>query len=154
MSWSYNLADLSSSQKDQVRFIIGDTLATAQQVQDEEINFAISQRANIWGAAAECARSLAARFAREADSVQGDLHTLYSSKSKAYRAMALEFENKSATNGAGLPYAGGISIVDKQEQEQDGDRVPPQFQLGQDDNYIPVSPAGPNPMVYPTPQGD
>jgi hypothetical protein len=61
---------------------------------------------------------------------------------KAYGVKAREFEDKAAMAGAGLPYAGGISIVDKLNQEQNQDRVQPQFQIGMEDNLLPVTPAG------------
>jgi hypothetical protein len=41
-----------------------------------------------------------------------------------------------------MPYAGGISIADKQMQELDADRVPPGFQIGMDQNELPVAAAG------------
>jgi hypothetical protein len=44
MSWTYDPSQMGSSPMMQVRYLVGDTLATDQQVQDEEINFAISQR--------------------------------------------------------------------------------------------------------------
>lgn len=150
MTWSYNLTQLGTNQTYQVRFLIGDTLTSDQQIQDEEVQLALSLRSGIYGAAAECCRNLAARYAREADVVQQELRTAYSTKSKSYSAQAQIFEGKSAMGGAGLPAFGAMTIADKQSQEQDPTRVPPQFQLGMDDNYIPVSPAGPQPMGYPS----
>lgn len=42
-----------------------------------------------------------------------------------------------------MPYAGGISVMDKEMQEQDTDRVQPQFNIGLDDNLnMPFGPAG------------
>ena len=56
--------------------------------------------------------------------------------------MGLQFENDANTYGALPGYAGGISIADKQQEELDTDRVPPQFNIGMDDNYYPIAPAG------------
>jgi hypothetical protein len=142
VTWSYNIEDLATSTKDQVRLLIGDTLTTDQQLQDEEINFAVSQRSSVWGAAAECCRSLAAKFGRSVDVTAGSSKTSFSQVAKAYTAKALDFEAKAAMGGAGLPYAGGISISDKLRQEQNEDRVSPQFQIGMDDDFLPVGPAG------------
>lgn len=142
MTWSYTIADLATSTKDQVRFLIGDTFQSDPQVQDEEINFAVSQRSSVWGAAAECCRSIAAKFARSVDVTAGSSKSSFSQMAKAYTAKALDFEAKAAMGGAGLPYAGGISIADKLQQEQNEDRVNPQFQIGMDDDFLPVSPAG------------
>src|ERR1700722_13895684 len=110
MTWSYTVSDLATSAKDEVRFLIGDTLTTDQQVQDEEINFAISQRSSVWGACAECCRAPATKFSRSADTAAGGSKTSYSQLAKAYGAKALDFEAKAAMGGAGLPYAGGISV--------------------------------------------
>jgi len=142
MTWSYTPATLATVVKDQVRFLIGDTLSTDQQVQDEEIVFAISQRSSIWGAAAECCRALAAKFARSVDMSAGSSKSSFSQMAKAYTGKALDFEAKAAMGGAGMPYAGGISVADKLQQEMDSDRVNPQFQIGMDDDFLPVAPAG------------
>lgn len=145
MTWTYNVANLNvtpvtpSVVKDQVRFLIGDTREGAQQLQDEEVLFAIGQRASIYGAAATCCMNLAAGFARDADSAQGPLHTALSQKSRSYAAMAARYENRASVSPG---YAGGISVTDKVQQEQNPDRVPPNFNIGMTDNFLPVGPAG------------
>ncbi len=146
MTWTYDVSNINTSVKDQVRFIVGDTLAKDPQLQDEELLFALTQRSSIWGTAAMCCESLAAQYSRRADTVTGELHTLYSAQSKAYAARALFYENKAVALSGATPYAGGISVTDKVNQAEDPDRVPPQFQIGQDDNYIPVAPSGPQPV--------
>lgn len=149
MTWSYTINDLATSAKDQVRFLIGDTLSTDPQLQDEEINLAISRRTSIAGACAECCRSLAAKFARSVDMSAGSSKTSYSQLAKAYTIKTNEFEMQAASGGGGLPYAGGISIADKLNQEANEDRVQPQFQVGMDDNLLPVAPAGNESSVPP-----
>lgn len=121
---------------------MGDTVSTSPQVQDEEINFALGQRPSIYGAAAMVCRSLASRLAREADTVDKDIRTTLSSRSRSYLRMATEFEMQAAVRAGALPYAGGISASDKQTRELDTDRVAPQFNIGMQDNFIPVGPAG------------
>lgn len=148
MTWSYSLADLATSQKDQVRRLLGDVIASDQQIADEEINFAITTRSNVYGAAAECARFIAAQYSRKADVVTaspggGQLKTNYSQQAKSYLTLAAAMDLKAAATGGGAPYAGGISIADKQNAEQDDDRVAPQFDLGMTDNLTnPVAPVG------------
>ena len=127
----------------QVRFLIGDTVTSEQLLEDAEIAFAISLRSNIYGAAAECCRSLASKFSRSVTQRAGGSISNFSDMSKAYAARALQFDSQAAQFGAGMPYAGGISESDKLSQEQDGDRVPPQFIIGMDDNTLPVTEAGP-----------
>jgi hypothetical protein len=126
----------------QVRLLVGDNIANAPQLQDEEITFFLTQRASIYGGAAECCRFLASQMSRQADTVQGDMRTMYSARAKSYAMRAADFENKAKIYGSSTPYAGGISISDKLQQVQDTDRVAPQFNIGMDDNYLPLSPAG------------
>jgi hypothetical protein len=148
MSWSYSVADLATSSKDQVRRLIGDVLTTDQQLQDEEINWTLTQFANIYMAAAMCCRDIAAQFARKVDTVQGEMRTLYAQQTKNYEAKAAVLERLGLVR-ASLPYAGGISIMDKVNRQQDSDRVPPQFNLGMDDNL--TVPPGSQGNQTPTP---
>lgn len=140
MSWTYDPTQLASSQMMQVRFLVGDTIAADQQVQDDEILFALSQRPNIYGAASVVCETLASKLSRQADVVDKDLRTTLSQRAKAYSARAIEYDSKAKIRGGGLPYAGGLSIADKIQNEQNPDRVQPQFNLSMDDNYLPVAP--------------
>lgn len=129
MAWSYS-GDPSTSDKDAVRFLIGDTDITDQQMQDEEITFLLTlYGGNIYTAAIVAARSLASKYARFPDVRIGDYSTSNSQRFNAYLALAKQLEQ---TQTAGLihkvkPYAGGISIADKQQDEQNTDRVRPAF---------------------------
>lgn len=146
MTWSYVPTQLATSTKDQVRLLIGDVLSTDPQMSDEEVNFAISNRGSILGAAADCCRALAAKFARSPDQKSAALQVSFSQMSKQYALMAVQYEAQAAMGGAGVPYAGGISLTDKLNQEQDGDRVSPQFTLGMEDDLLPLPPVGPETM--------
>ena len=138
--WSYTPG--GSAPKDQVRLLIGDTLPTDPQLQDEEVNAFIASRSTITGAAEACCLSLAAKFSRSVDFKAGQSSAKFSDLSKQYRLMALNFGIQAASSGAAMPYAGGISVTDKMRQESDTDRVEPQFVLGMDDNdLIPFGPA-------------
>jgi hypothetical protein len=139
MTWSYDVATLATSSKDQVRRMIGDVQTGQQQLQDEEVNLSISQFSNIYLAAAQCCRWIAAQYSRDVDTVQGELRTLYSVRQRAYAARAGELQTLGMSRGAGaMPYAGGISGTDKQAQVDDPDRVWPQFNIGMDENLIPL----------------
>ena len=142
MAWTYDPNLISTIPLYQVRLLVGDTLSTDQQLMDEEINFQLTQRASIYGAAAECCRSLASKFSRSVDSASGSNKRAYSQMAKAYTTMAIQYDVKAALEGAGIPYAGGISISDKLNQEMNNDRVPPQFNIGMDENLLPIGPAG------------
>jgi hypothetical protein len=142
----YDPTALATTPVYQVRALIGDTGNGSNDgggkwlLQDEEIAFALTLRPGIFGAAATLLRSLANRFSRDADSVQGDLRILYSSRAKAFSAQATLMEAQAAVRGGAMPYAGGITTGDKRRQEQNPDRVQPQFNVGMDDNdLLPVS---------------
>lgn len=127
MTWSYNPSLLATTAKDAVRLLIGDVLSCDPQLQDEEILYLISSRGSLYGAAAECCRALAAKFARSVDQQAGTSKLMWSQLAKAYTAKSIEFETKAAIFGTALPYAGGISISDKHMQEINMDRVIPEF---------------------------
>lgn len=142
MSWTYEPTLIAASAMMQVRLAIGDILPSAPQLQDEEINYFLSIRSTINGACAECCRSLAARYSRSVDMKAGDNSRSFSQMAKAYSTQAAIFESKAAMGGAAVPYAGGISVADKMQQEQNPDRVSPQFNIGMDDNDLPVPSGG------------
>lgn len=142
MTWTYNPAIIATDKVSQVRFLVGDTVVTDPQVENEEIAFALTQRTSIYGAAAIVCRSLASKLSRQADTVDKDLRTTLSSRAKAYSARAIGYEVQANARGGGMPYAGGISVADKIAQENNPDRVPPAFTIDMDDNYFPVAPVG------------
>lgn len=141
-NWTYYPTKLATSPKDQVRALIGDTVQTDQQLQDEEINFFLSLRASTWGAAAECCMALASKFSRSVDQAVGTAKISFSQMAKGYIARAALFNAKAAMGGAGLPYAGGLSAADMLNALSNDDRVEPQFTIGITDNLLPVAPAG------------
>lgn len=139
MTWSYNPSLLPSSAKDAVRLLIGDILACDGQMQDEEVNYFISTRGTLYGAAAECCRALASKFSRSVDQQTGTTKIMYSQMAKAYTAKAIDFEFKSTIVGGAIPYAGGISVSDKMLNDMNEDRVLPIFTKGMmdgDENSI------------------
>lgn len=143
MTWSYTLAAIATTPLYQVRLMIGDTVSSKPLLQDEEISFYITQDPSVWRAASRACRAIAGNFSRDADSVQGELKQVMSVRSKQYNTLAAQYANDAVARGGGLPYAGGISVFDKIQQELNPDRVEPQFNLGMDDNLVvPVGAVG------------
>lgn len=142
MTWTYTPATIATDPLMQVRRLIGDVLTGDEQLQDEEINWEISQFSNIYLAAAQCCRNIAAQFSRKVDTVEGELRTMYSAQARNYAARGVEYQQFGMSRGGAVPYAGGISIADKINQTNNADRVPPQFNLGMDDDLLPVGPVG------------
>jgi hypothetical protein len=121
MAWTYS-GKPSSSERDQVRFLIGDTKDCDQIIQDEEIEYLLDLEGSVFRAAAMACETIAAQFSRLADEKVGDISVSLSQKADAYLKLAKKLRNRSS--GIVFPYAGGISQTDKDTQEQDEDRVP------------------------------
>lgn len=101
MSWSYS-EDPSSSDKDEVRFLIGDTDSDEELLADEEIEYLIGKHDSIWGACAEACESIAAMYSKRSDvGLGGGMDSDISQKAEQYTQMAREFRRKAA--GANAP---------------------------------------------------
>jgi hypothetical protein len=125
MTWTYT-GDPSNSDRDKVRFLIGDTNTADQLVTDEEIAWALTE-GGVYYAAAITSRSIAASFSRRVDfEVSKDLKVFYAKAAENYNKLADKLESK-ASRVSGTPYAGGISVADKETQEANTDRVEPAF---------------------------
>lgn len=156
MAWTYNAAQIATTPLFQLRWLIGDTLVKDQQLQDEELAWAMTQRSSIYGAAADCCRSLAARMSREADSTQGPAHTNYSVRARNYRVQAGGYDVMAMARSAGLPYSGQLSRIDYDTMASDPDRIAGQFRIGMGDDPEGISnPAagGPAPAPAAAPPG-
>ena len=107
---------------DAVRYLIKDTVSTRGLTQDEELNFLLAENGNnVWRAAADACEQLNAREA-QSKSV-GDLSI--SGMGENYMALAQQYRIRA--NSMVSPFAGGISISDKQTRVADLDRVVPAF---------------------------
>jgi len=132
MAWTYS-GDPSTSPKDEVRFIIGDTDSSDPQLSDGEIEYLLSEYGSPLAAAIPAIESLIAKYTRYADQRTGDISVSYSKLVDQYRALLSTIKDKLAAADA-LPYCGGISISDREIDEEDDDRVPPSFDKGFMDN--------------------
>jgi len=141
--WTYS-GDPRTSQKDQIRYMVGDTIESDQQLTDGEILYAIQAAGGVnrFRIASDLCNALASKFARLVDTVDKDLRTMYSSKSRNYRQMALQYLQSADGAGGGVGWASGILTTQKRTQEANTNRVQPQFVLGMTDNYIPEAPVG------------
>lgn len=132
MSWSYS-GDPSASNSDNVRFLIGDTDITDQQLTNEEITAMLTAHGSVYPAAIACLEALVAKYARKVDKSMGDLSISYGRLADNYRSMLTDLRRR-ATIETCTPYAGGISISDKETDEEDSDRVAPTFSVGMHDS--------------------
>jgi hypothetical protein len=134
MAWSYDAMNLGTStlaeRINSVRLLVGDTDTNDQQVQNEEVTFALNQTSdNVYYAAAWCARSIAAQYSRRVtQNLSGALSADYSDLQDHYTSLAETLEHQGKKTGAVLGIkAGGISIATVDNVRQDTDRVPPSF---------------------------
>lgn len=133
MTWSYDETSLGTStaaeRKNAVRLLVGDTNTSDQQVQDEEITFALSQTGdNIYFAASWVAGVIASLYSRKVDTdIDGDLSAKYSDLAKQYRILSVDLRQKAqkySGNSLGV-YAGGISITEINAVRDNTDRPTP-----------------------------
>ena len=142
MTWTYD-GDPSANERDEVRWLVGDTDTTDQLVTDEEIAYALAKCATPTLAAAAVCDAISAKFSREADRRVGDVSLSASQKAKAYKTLADDLRSDAGV--LALPTFGGISIAAKETIDEDTDSVQPSFRIGQDDH-----PGIPSERDYPT----
>lgn len=124
MTFSYdeNIGDDVS----EVRLILGDTDSTDVLLQDEEIDFFLTDEGSVEGAAARGAEAIAAKFSRRADVSIGDYSEKLNQVADHYFKLAEKIRKQESRMFA-IPYAGGISKDDKETVRDNTDRVKPKF---------------------------
>lgn len=130
MTWTYS-GDPSSTDRDAVRFLIGDTDTTDQQLTDEEIAYLLDQAGdNVYAAAIAAAEALLGKYARLVDKNVGDLKLSYSQRQSSYAGLIIVLKKKFGIRSA-TPYAGGLSINEKISDSEDTDLTQPTFSRDQ-----------------------
>lgn len=138
MTWTYGGAPGTTSaatRRDAVRFLVGDTDTSDQQVTDEEIAFALSQTADdVYSAGAVICRGISGKYARLVDTSFETVSSSYSQRATHYADLAARLSKEAkrlGSVGLGVPTAGGMSISGMQGVDDDTDRVPPAFRVEQ-----------------------
>jgi hypothetical protein len=126
MSWSYS--DTLLTDRDKVRFYLQDTDTNDQLLTDEEIAFLLTEAGSVRAAAIVAAETVAAKFARYADTSVGDLQLSYSQRYEQFLSLAERLRRQVSLSA--VPLAGGISVSRKQTVDEDTDRVAPAFSVG------------------------
>lgn len=134
MSWSYD--PTLSTDKDKVRLAIGDTDTNNQRFSDEEITATLTNSDSVLEAAAALAESLAARYATMVSISVDGLSKSNSDLSRNFALLAQRLRARATQEAAGLgnPVIAGVSTSDMLSVDQNVDRVPSQFKMGQFDN--------------------
>jgi|TARA_R100000655_G_scaffold1922_3_gene7232 hypothetical protein len=138
MAWSYS-GDPDSSALDAIRFLIGDTDTNDQLLANEEITWTNSQVTGsttstdaLYTVAYRCMVTIASKFSRLADQSIGDMKVDMSQKAEGARLQAKELKALAQSEGGTpTPYAGGITVTDKDIDRENSDLVQPSFSQGQ-----------------------
>ncbi|NBO55357.1 MAG: hypothetical protein EBU84_12380 [Actinobacteria bacterium] len=132
MAWSYS-GDPTTSTRDAVRFLIGDTDTNDQLISNEEINYFVTEFGNARRSASEAARAVAAKFARLMNRSIGGLSADFSAKYRQYLELADNLLSKEEMAPVSL-YISGYSRSAKEAVELDTDREPTFSRKGIMDN--------------------
>ncbi len=126
MPWTFDPAQLSTSELYAVRQEIGDVDPLDPQLSDEAIVWAASQERNFWGAAARCLEMIARVKLRKADVRLGrQMQITYTKMASQLNDQAKQLRRKAM--GTVPPWVGGASVSDKLAYMSNSDNVAPLF---------------------------
>lgn len=138
MAWSYDERNLNTTDAlgrlNATRFLIGDTNEDDQQVQDEEVAFALAQaNNNTYFAGAFLCRTIAAKYSRNVDvEIDGALKESSSQLQAHYLELAEALEYQAQKTGGVLGIkAGGIIKSTVDNVRENTNRVTPSFNKDQ-----------------------
>lgn len=125
MSWTYDPS--MASDRDQVRFRLGDTVEADALLHDEEIDVLLGNGGSVLSVTADCAESLAMRFGRMAQSMTDDIGQSVNYGDRAQRFRLLADRLRASSARLAVPFAGGISQASKDAVAANTDRTSPAF---------------------------
>lgn len=120
---------------DKVRFLIGDTDVSNAVVSNEEITGLVTLMGSVYLAAAQAADGLAGKYSRSVSFAVEGLRIENTQKYEHYRGLAqtLRAQASLASGGLGTPFVGGVSKSAMDTVDDDPDREPSRFKVGQMD---------------------
>lgn len=120
MTWTYT-GDPSVSDRDRIRFLIGDTDTNDQLVSDEEIAWSLTQGGSIYQTAHDLCTVIAAKFARLATSKSvGDLSLSYADRAETYHRLADRMLHLAERRDVPTPWASPKNMVKADERTELG----------------------------------
>lgn len=118
-----------------MRFLIGDTNDTDQQLQDEEVEWLLTQHSNVYFAGALGAERIASRYARATSKSVGGLSISYGERQTHYSNLAAALRAEaSRAGGTPTPISLARSKAAKEAREQDEDLNLTPLSIGMHDN--------------------
>ncbi|MEN6605913.1 MAG: hypothetical protein ABFD60_01620 [Bryobacteraceae bacterium] len=131
--WTYDatkLNDPTLGPRYQVRLLIRDTVSTRPLLDDAEIDWLLTQESNVYMAAVAACESLVAAKGSVKSKKVNDLSVDYDVS--FYQSLAASLRARGMSGQ--VPFAGGISVGDKEVQQTDSDAVQPRLFRGLADN--------------------
>lgn len=123
------------SLRDAVRFFTGDVDRESAFLDDDEIDFALTDTPNPRMAAAVLLDELAARFSRKGDVTVGQVSKSFGDVADKLRQRARDLREEASRRTA-LPFFGGLTISGKNNLDERTDDVQPHFRMKQFDNPL------------------
>jgi hypothetical protein len=146
MTWTYS-GDPAANNRDSVRFLIGDTDTTKQQLTDEEIAFLLTQSGdNVYLAGASACYAIAADYARLVDKEVGDLVIDYSQRVEHYMTLGKQLEKQASKKSTPNIFSAALNTADKNAIDDDTSLVQATFRRDMHSN--------PNRYVHDDPHED
>lgn len=102
MTWTYT-GNPGSSDKDYVRYKIGDTDEANQLISDEEIDYELAQTNDMLKAAYQCARAVLKKLARRPDKKIGPSSIQNSQLKDLYKSILEDIKSEMEDAGMALP---------------------------------------------------
>lgn len=134
MSWSYT-NDPANVPLDEIRLIIGDTVSSDPQLQNEELEYFLGKYPSMTQAAIGAITVLISKYSRLADETTAEVALKWSQRSDAYRKLKADLSDPNgALSQVPTPYGGGISKSDVNARSGNPDRVSEIFNTGMFDN--------------------
>lgn len=135
MSFTYT-NDPANSDRDAVRVMLDDTVEASEKLSDETIAWLLDSYSNVWFAGAAGAELIGGQQSAAVNMTRvGDLQITSGAGNIGgqYRDLAKRLREQGLRKGV-APYAGGISVADKESQEDDTDWDRTPVKLGIHDN--------------------
>ncbi len=128
--------DPSTSDRDAVRFLVGDINPARPLLDDREVDWALTQEQNLNLAAAICAEALFGKFASQGDTTVGPVSKAFSKVAELMKAKAEQLRCEAAKYA--LPSFPATRYTTKCALEEKSDLIPPEFEVAQFDNPFAV----------------
>ena len=130
MAFTYSTS--LTTNRDKVRFRIGDTDSNRALLSDEEIDAVLSSKPAVLPSAIECVEAILAKIARDIDRNAAGITSSRSQAFNHYNDLLRKLRMEMLTESE--MFVGGLSKATRDSFNQDDDFIKPNFQIGDFDN--------------------